>query len=159
MTLDSPSSPRPALPGLHAGLDRRTVLRGAAWTVPAVALAVAAPAASASSPLQLALDPEQSVQNIGGSTFVVPLTIAVDGRPYDGAFLAQLLSGAPAVTFDADFNATVGPNGDVVWDEAADGGIALFLTADSAGQPFTIRVTVGSSYAEVTLVSPHPEVQ
>ncbi|MEV8240037.1 hypothetical protein AB0O90_07375 [Microbacterium testaceum] len=82
----------PETPAIDPGLPRRTVLTGAAWTIPVIAAATIAPAATASGTLQLAFD-KTTYNGTACSTIAgAYVTATTNGVPTTGATITVSLS-------------------------------------------------------------------
>ncbi|MDF2048267.1 hypothetical protein P2P98_19045, partial [Microbacterium sp. Kw_RZR3] len=82
----------PEFPAVDAGLPRRTVLTGAAWTIPVIAAATIAPTASASGTLQLAFD-KSTYNGTACSTIAgAYVTATTNGVPASGKSITVSLS-------------------------------------------------------------------
>lgn len=64
----------------HSGVSRRTIVKGAAWSVPVVALAVATPLAAASGPIPPQAAPGGGLSEWQGSTSVGTWTVSQPNR-------------------------------------------------------------------------------
>lgn len=128
---DSTSSGRPS------GLSRRTIVKGAAWSVPVVALAVAAPAASASTLGTLEFtQPNYSGTGCGTITNV-QVRLTTDGTTPDPA-KAITVSLPTGYTFADGSTSYTGTTG-------SDGTITLpAITVPSAGGSSTFTAVSGS---------------
>lgn len=135
--------------GARAGVERRTVLKGAAWSVPVIAAAVAAPSAAASvnnAALQLTT-PVTSLLALrvldSSSTLTAGVAITVPTN-------LSLINGAGALTGNATVTVTVGrPSGINVSVGRAHGfGVDRFDgIASTAGQrSATYQSALGSQY-------------
>lgn len=94
----------PTIPSRPAALDRRALIRAAAWTTPAVAVAVATPAAAVSTPADPnttyypSADAFPAYSSTGSSA---PITIGYNywsqnnGLGFDGEFLVSTASAVP----------------------------------------------------------------
>lgn len=74
------------------GLPRRTILQGAAWTIPAIALATVAPAASASTAAVLTFNQASYSGTACGTITGAYVTVTVGGVPTAGRSVTTTLS-------------------------------------------------------------------
>lgn len=127
------SLPGPVLPA------RRTVLKAAAWSVPAIALAGSAPAAAASPQVQLELvsGPYEGIE----VEEQVPIVFAVTGAPDGTAASATVISGTSVVSLDTPIV------------QVEDGQLILLVTVLAHGA-FQFSITIG----ELTVTPPNIEI-
>lgn len=130
---------------LHADLPRRTILTGAAWAVPVVALAVATPLAAASAPEEFTLIFDEDIYTPSADCNVTGVTLTMtdqSGQPAAGQpVLVTLPSG---YTFP-------GGSSTGTFVTAADGTIALpTITAAPGAGTFTMSATATAVTASDT---------
>lgn len=157
---------------VRAGLNRRTVLAGAAWTVPAIAMVTASPAFAASSALLNVSTPLNQIPASGATTVTANLKTSA-GAAVSGALVTFTgpsgASVSPASsTTNSSGNATTSVDLATPW---AKPGSMVTVNASSNGetksQPLTILgsnlVAAGMGYmstpAQTELVFPSPVVQ
>ncbi|MEV8240040.1 hypothetical protein AB0O90_07390 [Microbacterium testaceum] len=129
----------PEFPAVDAGLPRRTVLTGAAWTIPVIAAATIAPTASASGTLQLAFD-KSTYNGTACSTITgAYVTATTNGVPTTGASVTVSLSNG--YTFSGGSATATGYSG-------TNGRFTLpDINVPSMGGTATVQATSGSAGA------------
>ncbi|MDQ1074643.1 MULTISPECIES: hypothetical protein [Microbacterium] len=136
----------PEFPAVDAGLPRRTVLTGAAWTIPVIAAATIAPAASASGTLQLAFD-KSTYNGTACSTITgAYVTATTNGVPTTGASITVSLSNN--YTFSGGSTTATGysdTNGRYTLPD---------INVAAAGGTAAVTATSGSSTGTATLSAP-----
>ncbi|MBF4462836.1 MULTISPECIES: hypothetical protein [unclassified Rathayibacter] len=129
-------------------LSRRTLVRSAGWTVPAVAVAVAAPMAAASggtaSRITVLSEQRQSIEE--GVTLVVVVNDSA-GQPVSGLVTAELPDTGAAVFLFPD-EGTRGLRASV---RADDGGLAVFPVDASAPVSLTVQLASGGFSTSTSL--------
>lgn len=130
-------------------VSRRKVLQGIAWSAPAIALAVPAPAYAASQPMLLELTITQVSHDASTHTTVYDVIVTPRGAPTTDGILVQFTApGASSIDFE-DIPGTPGMS------QANSSGITISLTSDLV--PVPVDVSVG---ARITIVTrAHASVQ
>jgi TQXA domain-containing protein len=122
-------------------LSRRTIMKGAAWSVPVIAAAVAVPAAAASTPNTIVITPSTAPAPTGTCTTVSDFTFTV--TQHGGAAVPGQ---AIIVTLPTGFS----------WQDGTTG--AKTFTTDGSGKVVITGVTASSvpgSYSVLAMVTPN----
>jgi hypothetical protein len=137
----------------RGSLSRRTIVKTAAWTVPAITLAVATPAHATSADSMLSLTvPASIAQNTSGA--VVATVLDSKGRPWAGQSVT--LSASPA---SALFSTTSGGGGSatITGVTGADGSYRVYVRPTDAAT-YTVLAQSGPLQTSKTFTSPSTDV-
>ncbi|KTS02585.1 hypothetical protein, partial [Microbacterium testaceum] len=133
----------PETTAVDGGLPRRTVLAGAAWTIPVIAAATITPTASASGTLQLAFD-KTTYNGTACSTITgAYVTVTTNGAATTGASITVSLSNG--YTFSGGSTSATGLSGTNGRYMVPD------INVPAAGGTATSTATSGSSTGTATL--------
>ncbi|MGC0369347.1 hypothetical protein [Microbacterium sp. SLBN-111] len=108
----TPPPPPPPPPGPDLG--RRTILQGAAWTIPAIAATTIAPVAAAASAAPVLTFNQTSYTGVACGTITgAYITVTVGGAPANGVTVTTTLSGGYTFSGGSQYNSQASVNGRV----------------------------------------------
>lgn len=129
--------------------SRRTIVTGAAWSVPAIAVAVAAPLAAASAGVAARIDiVSDATQSIEEGVSLVAFVFDSTGAPVAAGVVATMSANPSARFLFPDEDST---DGLIASYSTEEDGVAPFPVDASAPVTVTITVTSGAASASTTL--------
>lgn len=127
-------------------IDRRTVMRGAAWSVPVIATAVGAPAAAASVPTQTISLAEEIIPGLAGVANTALFRVMLGGIPVASQDVSFLVSSGYATL--------ASPSG--VTD--SNGYVEVSFTPQQAGGTLVIQASTGGGLGLATALTLPPRI-